>query len=105
MSLHVFRNVDGMYWTGDRWGTLDDAVFYEEDDVETLAIPVSAEMLTLWEVNEIQFARFIAEIQMAGGLTPDVMQALGLSMDLNSNELDDLIERAVTFWDKIKAKT
>lgn len=57
-----------------------------------------------WYNNSIQFPRLIDEIQ-AVGLTEDQWDALLESMDLESDELAELFERAQSIWDSIKAAT
>lgn len=57
-----------------------------------------------WLNDHIQFPRLIAEIE-AVGLTPIQWLALRESMDLQSEELAELFERAQKKWDGIKAQT
>ena len=58
-----------------------------------------------WDNNTIQFPRLIAELQMAGAFTTEVMEALKDSMDLQESDIDELIARAEVLWDKIKEDT
>jgi hypothetical protein len=55
-----------------------------------------------WDNNDIQFPRLIAELQMAGAFTPEVMEALQDSMDLELADIDELMTRADVLWDQIK---
>ena len=59
-------------------------------------------MKTLWEINEIQFPRLIAEI-IAVGLSNEQWDMLEESMDLNRSELNELFDRAQAEWEKIKS--
>jgi hypothetical protein len=58
-----------------------------------------------WARNYIQFPRLIAEIEAAGGFTDKLMQDLQTSMDLTEEDIFELIGRAQTIWDNIKATT
>lgn len=61
-------------------------------------------MNDLWKNNEIQFARLICELEMAGVITENVLDQLEESMDLEIQDLDELLERATKVWDNSKAK-
>ena len=61
-------------------------------------------MENLWEDNEVQFPRLIAELDMAGAFTPEVMENLCESMDLSKGEIFELILRATEEFDIIKSK-
>lgn len=58
-------------------------------------------MKTLWEINEIQFPRLLAEIE-AVGISQELWDDLLEAMDLTSTELSELFERAQAEWEKIK---
>lgn len=60
---------------------------------------------TTWEDNGIQFPRLIAELEAAAAFTPEVLDALASSMDLEPSEVHELIERAVSSWDHIVRNT
>lgn len=58
-----------------------------------------------WTNPLVQFARLIAEVEAAGGFAVDeIWDALELSMDLNTEELKELVERAMAMWDATKAQ-
>lgn len=57
-----------------------------------------------WKNNQIQFPRFIAELEAAGGITPEIAQAMCESMDLTPAELYEIVDRAQAEWDKIVTK-
>ena len=61
--------------------------------------------MSKWEDNSIQFPRLIAEAEAAGLWTADisVFNAMCESMDLDTEEVFEIIERAQTVWDKIVA--
>ena len=46
----------------------------------------------LWDRNDIQFARLISELK-AAGLTPEQMDNLCESMDLNKDQIHELLDR------------
>ena len=61
--------------------------------------------MSKWEDNSIQFPRLIAEAEAAGlwDNTSDDFRLMCDSMDLDTEEVFEIIERAQTVWDKIVA--
>ena len=59
----------------------------------------------MWTDNSIQFPRFIAEAQMAGAFTPEILRLMAESMDLESEQVNELLERACAEWDVIVGRT
>lgn len=55
-----------------------------------------------WERNEYQFPRFIAEAEAAGAFTNAVIDEMAGSMDLDTDDVLDIIDRAQNEWEKIK---
>lgn len=56
-----------------------------------------------WKDSRLQFARLIAELQMAGAFTrKNLMADLRDSMDLTDAEILELVERATNFWEGAK---
>ena len=55
-----------------------------------------------WADNTLQFARLIAELEAVGAITLSVMQDLCTSMDLETNQVNELIDRAQKYWDDKK---
>jgi len=55
----------------------------------------------LWADNRIQFPRLLAEINSVG-LTPKQYRDLSESMDLTTEEIDELFDRAIQEWEAIK---
>ncbi|MCK9433697.1 MAG: hypothetical protein M0R32_02475 [Candidatus Cloacimonetes bacterium] len=56
-----------------------------------------------WKNDRIQFARLIAELEMAGAFTrKNLMQDLCESMDLTEKEVLEIVERASNRFDEIK---
>lgn len=58
-----------------------------------------------WLDNSIQFPRLIAELEIVGAFTDEVIRDLRQSMDLSGNEIFEIIDRAQSEWDKIKQNT
>jgi hypothetical protein len=56
----------------------------------------------LWQYNHVQFPRLLSEIMASGCLTEEVWDTLLESMDLESDELSELFERAQKEWETIK---
>lgn len=58
----------------------------------------------LWEDDKVQFARLIAELEAAGVFElddSDTMRFLRESMDLETHEIMDIVERAALFNDRV----
>lgn len=60
---------------------------------------------TNWGNNKIQFPRLIAELEMAGAFTEEVLDGLRASMDLDNAEIFTLVSRAQKEWDIIVRNT
>jgi hypothetical protein len=56
----------------------------------------------VWENDNIQFPRFLAELEAVGAFTPEVYKSLEDSMDLTPDEISELINRAQVGWEHIK---
>ncbi len=56
-----------------------------------------------WEDNALQFPRLIEEAQAAGAFTPEVVNDMAVSMDLDSKSVNELIDRAGREFERIKA--
>lgn len=71
---------------------------------EKKPVSVNDTLAPLWERNEIQFPRLIAEAEFAGFFTrgnpkyPFLLEEMGLT----ASELSELVERAVSVWDALK---
>lgn len=57
----------------------------------------------LWKDDFVQFARLIAEAEAAGAFTPDVLEEMSESMDLNMSDIYSVIDKAQTKFDEIKS--
>jgi len=55
-----------------------------------------------WHNDELQFRRLIAEVEAAGGFTPELLKTLQTEMDLSEAELLSLIDRAQAAFDEGK---
>ena len=60
--------------------------------------------MSLWNNDEIQFARLLCELQAAGAFTPEVMACLRASMDLTDDEIGEIQERADACFEGSKAR-
>lgn len=58
-----------------------------------------------WKNDAIQFPRLIAEIEAAGGLGGDVLDDVASAMDLPTERVMEIVDRAQTTWDAIKDPT
>ena len=58
---------------------------------------------TLWDNDNVQFTRLLAEVFMAG-VTPQQLNDLSASMDLSKAEILEIFCRAQAAFDKLKAK-
>lgn len=57
---------------------------------------------SLWDVDDVQFPRLLAEIH-AVGLKPGQVEGLCVSMDLGAEQLAELFARAEKKWEAAKA--
>jgi len=57
---------------------------------------------SLWEQNDLQYPRLIAEIIAAGALDENARILICESMDLEPAQLTELLDRAETDWTRIK---
>jgi hypothetical protein len=57
----------------------------------------------LWERDDIQFARLLAEIK-AVGLTADQVKCLGVSMDLSTEQICEILDRAEETFEALVEK-
>lgn len=57
-----------------------------------------------WKNNRIQFPRFIEEARAAGAFTPEVLEAMATSMNLEVKDLYEILDRAEVEWDSIVSK-
>lgn len=62
--------------------------------------PIEASV-DLWENDEVQFARLLAEIKMAG-LPPETLEALKVSMDLKTDQICEILDRAEVRFERLK---
>jgi len=60
---------------------------------------------TNWANDGIQFARLIAELEATGRMHGELVSDLMRSMDLTSDEIYQIVERAQQVWDEIKRQT
>ena len=55
-----------------------------------------------WKNDYVQFARMLSEIR-ASGLSDNQYTDLKVSMELDRSDIDKVLERAETEWEKIKS--
>lgn len=60
-------------------------------------------MKDLWNNDNIQFCRLLAELDLAGGFTNKVIKNLCEAMDLDKENILELRNRSQNKFDKIKA--
>ena len=102
-NLLMWSNEHG--WIAD----IDSATFFTKEEIETLSKPMSStglsvEWVSLFAMNEVQFARLIAEAQAADAFTEEVMVTLSDSMDLEIQEVTEILDRAIVAYDTFVAK-
>ena len=59
--------------------------------------------IDLWSNNTVQFIRLLAEIKMAG-IGNVTLQLIKKSMNLDTDQICELLDRAEEHWDTIKEK-
>lgn len=81
------------------------ATLTRHESNRTFADGERAECVDLWSVDEVQFARFIAECESCGVFTNDErMSLVADSMDLAIDQLVELIDRASDSYELMKAR-
>jgi len=55
-----------------------------------------------WQRNDVQFPRLLAEIMASGAIDENALTTIRESMDLQTEELQELFDRAQTEWEQIK---
>lgn len=104
--MYVIANEKGTeFWSNDDgWVDIASASRFSKQDTELLNLPVGGHWVTLWEVNALQFARFIAECEACGVFNDETrLQQVAEEMDLDTDEVFELVSRAQKFWDAYKA--
>ena len=89
-------------FTGGSESARDQGWFFDKE--HDMPEPHGPTPKNLWADDKVQFARVIAEAEAAGAFTNDIKQAMSDSMDLTKHEIDELIDRAQTYFDELKAK-
>ena len=56
---------------------------------------------TFWERDDVQFPRLLAEIKMVG-LTAEQLQGLKVSMDLETTDICEVLDRAEETFEAMK---
>ena len=98
----------GQFWSEkEGYGNLDSATYFTK--AQHAAAPDRHNELggywkPLWELDVIQFARLLSEMQASGILTPEALDVVAASMDLELDQIDELITRAETLWERSKEK-
>lgn len=59
----------------------------------------------LWNDDDIQFPRLIAELESLGVFDGETIKKLSVEMDLYESDVVELIDRAQSKWDYIKRNT
>jgi hypothetical protein len=93
------------YWSNeDGWVDISSATRFSKADTKVFHLPTDGHWVTFWEVNSLQFARFIAECEAAGVFCDsERMLLVADSMDLDTDEVFEIVSRAQKFWDDYKA--
>ncbi|WP_433206900.1 hypothetical protein ACQP1G_20890 [Nocardia sp. CA-107356] len=58
----------------------------------------------MWTNNLVQFARLVAELEAAGAFTEEIMGCVAASMDVTSQDVIELKDRAVRIWQEAVAR-
>jgi hypothetical protein len=98
------------YWSNELgWvGNRSDATVFNREDKAEMNLPLGGNWIEankssdpLWEHDSVQFPRLISEI-MASGVSEGLWDDLLTSMDLESDQLSELFDRAQEHWEAIK---
>lgn len=106
MYLIQNRSDPNQFWsdTAKAWVTPDEASRISRSDQARRVLPVGSTWVYAWQVDLIQFARFIAEFEATGGFDQDALVDVSISMDLELEYVEQIIDRAQRRWDAEKEK-
>ena len=95
-----------LFWNNENgWGSFDTSDSFSTEDKESLNLPQEGEWISAWEVDTIQFARFIDECQAVGVFNDDDrLSQVAESMDLEIDEIYNIIDRAMSLFERTKEK-
>ncbi|MBA9859495.1 hypothetical protein [Ralstonia insidiosa] len=99
-SLRLFKSYEAAKTTGD---VLNSQIKEAVSHLEQANGKVPQTLPTLWERDEVQFARLLVEIVATQDKLD--MEALAASMDLSVDQVSSLLGRAEAAWETIKAKS
>jgi hypothetical protein len=68
-------------------------------DINGLNLPLEGIWVSLWEINQIQFARLITELEQCGALKKEYLEQVAEATDLEFTEVCEIIDRAKEFVD------
>ena len=94
------------FWSSEHgWTGINEATFFtEKERKETEHIPADSMWQPLWNVDLIQFARFITECEDADVFSHPGFATVAEEMDLDVEDLETLLLRAREIFDQFKAK-
>lgn len=102
MKSFVIKNERGTeFWSNDDgWVDIGSATRFTQEETRTLNLSMGGSWVTLWDVDALQFSRFIAECEACGVFADeDLMSQVGESMDLEIDEIYEIVNRAQESWD------
>lgn len=105
MSPFVIINSRQEFWSNQiGWTDITEATKFTLEETTTFNLPTGGKFISLWEVNGIQFSRFIAECEACGVFTDeDRMMQVADEMDLDLDEVFEIVSRAQEVFDNFKA--
>lgn len=95
-----------LFWSNEHgWTGIEEATIFSQAETISFNLLKGSVWLPLWEVDQLQFARFIAECE-AYGLFDDAEKLAEVAEEM-AMDLDDvcsIIDRAKTVLDQVKSK-
>ena len=106
MFFIINKKNKNLFWNNENgWGSFDTADSFSLEEKVRLNLPQEGVWVSAWEVDTIQFARFIDECQAAGVFNDEeLMSDVCESMDLEMDELFGIIDRAMNRFEQAKEK-
>lgn len=93
------------YWSNAHgWVGSDTADMFALHERHALRLPLDGYWVPMWSVDLVQFQRLIAEFNAAGLLTPENLEPVAASMDLDVSQVLGLISRAESRWEETKSR-
>lgn len=101
----ITTETKNLFWSNEHgWTSIEEATIFSQAETISFTLPKDSRWLQLWEVDRLQFARFIAECETCGLFDGvEKLAAVGEEMGLDLDEVCSIIDKAKTVLDEVKS--